>query len=1071
MALMINSNISALNSQRQLVRSGRELDSAMERLSSGKRINSAADDAAGLAISNRMSSQIRGLNQAVRNANDGISLIQTAEGALDESTNILQRIRELSIQSANGIYSNADRVTLDAEVQQLTAELDRIAQTTSFNGKALLDGTLQAVDLQIGAQANQTVSFGIPAMDVDNLGLEGSSGDLVGSELNINSSGLLTNGVDAASIKINGQVLSSLAAGSAVQSLLDAINNDIPDVSASSLVQLQAGAVGDGILAGGDSLSITTIDLDGQQLTIAVTDTSSMDELLTAINTKAGSLYSASVDDNGRLQISSTSMATISLSDDSGGDASGMNVSTIADADIAATVEGLQQRWLAQSEAMITTFFGISGPGALALTLNLDDSDGVGGDLASVTFNVTGITPTDTSTVLTLNVDMADFTAANQPDGGNAPVYNDRVIAHEMVHAVMTTITNVSILPGWFTEGTAELIHGADERVEGDFATINSLGGLTAAFKTSPGSPTTSAGYSASYLATKMLHDDLVAQGSGIDELFDELQAGDSLDQALIDLKAANAGLAWSDLASFEAHFLANGVSYLNEGYGGGTLDLFDGGVDTGSIGGSGYFPGALSATTVVADTVIGVGDGSPGFDFVIPAAVAGTAQVAEARLILSAEDGELIRITEAVAGSDSALDDLGFRTIAGAGELVGEGLTSAQQSAALAASDLSINGVAIAPVASGAGLSAKIEAINAAADQTGVSATIEARQSFSFVGPPANAVERETTAGAISISSSNAGLLGLNSLGIAVSSGDSAEDISAAINAASTFHGVSAYSDEDGELHLYSSHPIVLADTGSGLVAALATSDGGAGGSINIRGSDVVLSDLTDLQTIVQDINNQQGLTGVTAAVDDNGELQLLSNSTFTLALGDSNGMMSFAALGISFSTSDETAELFDSDSDNRLGDEVIVVAPRISLNSADDQAISIDVSTAGASATGLSDLNDGLSEQWGTSLSGLSVATRASAQQAIGTIDNALETINSTRSELGAVSNRLDFTVSNLMNISENTAAARSRIVDADFAAETAKLSRAQVLQQAAQAMLAQANSAPQQVLSLLR
>ena len=126
MPLYINTNVSSLNSQRQLVKSGMEMDQAMERLSSGKRVNNAADDAAGLAIANRQTSQIMGLGQAIRNANDGVSLIQTAEGALDETTNILQRMRELAIQSANGIYSDTDRATLDAEVQQLKSELDRI---------------------------------------------------------------------------------------------------------------------------------------------------------------------------------------------------------------------------------------------------------------------------------------------------------------------------------------------------------------------------------------------------------------------------------------------------------------------------------------------------------------------------------------------------------------------------------------------------------------------------------------------------------------------------------------------------------------------------------------------------------------------------------------------------------------------------------------------------------------------------------------------------------------------------------------------------------------------------------
>ena len=166
MSLYVNTNVSALNAQRQLINSGKSLDTSFQRLSSGFRINSAADDAAGLQISNRLTSQIQGLDQAIRNASDGVSLIQTAEGALDESTNILQRMRELSIQAANGIYSDTDRAALDAEFQQLLDELDRIAETTSFNGQKLLDGSLGDVALHVGAEAGQIIDFSIQAMRV-----------------------------------------------------------------------------------------------------------------------------------------------------------------------------------------------------------------------------------------------------------------------------------------------------------------------------------------------------------------------------------------------------------------------------------------------------------------------------------------------------------------------------------------------------------------------------------------------------------------------------------------------------------------------------------------------------------------------------------------------------------------------------------------------------------------------------------------------------------------------------------------------------------------------------------------
>jgi len=179
MALYVNTNVSSLNAQRQLMGSGNQLDQAFERLSSGFRINSAADDAAGLQISNRLGSQINGLNQGNRNANDAISMAQTAEGALDESTNILQRMRTLSIQSANGSNSDEDRAALQKEIGNLQQELTRIAETTSFGGKKLLDGSFGTEQYQVGANANETIGVtmtNVAANAIGNQTLESGDG-------------------------------------------------------------------------------------------------------------------------------------------------------------------------------------------------------------------------------------------------------------------------------------------------------------------------------------------------------------------------------------------------------------------------------------------------------------------------------------------------------------------------------------------------------------------------------------------------------------------------------------------------------------------------------------------------------------------------------------------------------------------------------------------------------------------------------------------------------------------------------------------------------------------------------
>ncbi|MEW6989334.1 flagellin [Colwelliaceae bacterium 6441] len=163
MALFVNTNVSSINAQRQLSKSGNDLDTAFQRLSSGLRINSAKDDAAGLQISDRLTGQINGLTQGNRNANDGISLAQTAEGALDEMTNMFQRIRTLAAQAANGSNTTGDRAALQLEMRELGEEINRVAVDTTFGGSNLLDGSYSA-EFQVGADANQVISMTMTAV-------------------------------------------------------------------------------------------------------------------------------------------------------------------------------------------------------------------------------------------------------------------------------------------------------------------------------------------------------------------------------------------------------------------------------------------------------------------------------------------------------------------------------------------------------------------------------------------------------------------------------------------------------------------------------------------------------------------------------------------------------------------------------------------------------------------------------------------------------------------------------------------------------------------------------------------
>lgn len=257
----INTNIASLTAQRNLSVNQNQLNTSINRLSSGLRINSAKDDAAGLAISERFTTQIRGMNQAARNANDGISLAQTAEGALKSSGDILQRIRELAVQSSNATNSASDRDALNAEVNQLTSELDRIAKTTEFNGRKLLDGTFTSAQFQVGANANQTITATSSNFDTSSYGnyrigakaatSSDSTGDMtLGSTADamlVQGSATGTSAVASGSLTIegaSGQKTVSYGAGASAKSVAALVNaqSEFTGVSASARTEVQLGS-------------------------------------------------------------------------------------------------------------------------------------------------------------------------------------------------------------------------------------------------------------------------------------------------------------------------------------------------------------------------------------------------------------------------------------------------------------------------------------------------------------------------------------------------------------------------------------------------------------------------------------------------------------------------------------------------------------------------------------------------------------------------------------------------------------------------------------------------------------
>jgi len=216
MSLVINTNVASLNAQRSLATSGSELKTAMERLSSGKQINSAADDAAGFAIAERMTAQIRGLNMATKNANDGLSMIATVENATNDVTDMLHRIRELAVQAANDTNSSTDRGYLQKEVDSLLNEINRVAAQTVYNGEEVLDGTRSAQKIQVGTDSGQSISFSIAAVDTDTLDLTFDS-FTAGSPATVVD--VSTNTADATGTLATGEKISVVTAAAAANTL------------------------------------------------------------------------------------------------------------------------------------------------------------------------------------------------------------------------------------------------------------------------------------------------------------------------------------------------------------------------------------------------------------------------------------------------------------------------------------------------------------------------------------------------------------------------------------------------------------------------------------------------------------------------------------------------------------------------------------------------------------------------------------------------------------------------------------------------------------------------------------
>ncbi|HEY0064624.1 MAG TPA: flagellin [Telluria sp.] len=468
MAASINTNTASLNSQRNLNASQGALATSLQRLSSGLRINSAKDDAAGLAISERFTSQIKGLNQAVRNASDGISLAQTAEGGLQTAGDLLQRVRELSVQSANGTNSSSDRAALNNEVSQLKQELSRVANTTQFNGQNVLDGSLSAAQFQVGANANQTITVGVASAkgsDIGNNTLQTSVAAGTSGEATATGTTFAANRVTAQTLTIAGNGTSAtaaVAAGDSAKKIATAVNANSATTGVTAQAATEATLSGLGA-AGTVTFSLKGANSSAVSIGATLSSTSDLSALTTAINAQTAATGITAVG----------SGASITLRNEEGED--------IQIADFANTAGATGTILMTGADAFSTAATSPAiGTGAILGALATTDSSTVGGQVkfgspsgytastsAGTTLFAAAATPQASALSSVSTIDISTTEGANNAlsvvDAALTAINNSRASLGAIQNRFASTISNL--------QTTSENLSAARSRIQDtDFA-------------------------------------------------------------------------------------------------------------------------------------------------------------------------------------------------------------------------------------------------------------------------------------------------------------------------------------------------------------------------------------------------------------------------------------------------------------------------------------------------------------------------------------------------------------------------------------------------------------------------
>ena len=1110
---VINTNLKSLQAQDALNINNRSLSKAMQRLTTGNRINSAADDAAGLGIATRMTSQVRGLSMAIKNANDAMSLTQTAEGAMDEVTNILQRMRELAVQSASDTNSAEDRTNMNMEVEQLSSEIDRIAGTTQFNNMNVLDGSFAGKVFQIGANANQTMGLSIGSMNSRVLGVAASTTTMASATPGTNPAGEV-NGITAQGVAPEETVVKlefhssgiynfglkdsvtglEMTTANMASMTVDLTSQLSKDYFVERINEALQDAQGDTTVTGSRVwTSTTTLDLtdtanlqkmkfsisvDGEQVDIDVTQALlgahpasgtaiARDEAISAVeaalqlafddnlNVSAaatgyikiedaqgrrievmqgagdGFIFGTDVENGGGLLARETARNPISVawdgdsnnlivSNSMGGktsltgfssDTSGVMFNVINDSQ----VDGLfEPQWLSQSPAAVApsmsavTFNGNVEPTEISLRFSDLAGASVGATSAIYSFKLTN---GKGDVYGTFSVNMSQNLTDREDTIASA-------MRAELTSAVAALATS------------GDSTFNADEfeiTVAGDTIQIRNNSGRALAVEDFSSS--------AGYVVVTPLNEPASS------EVLASRNAYYSENRIKVNAGAFN-GVDFAGLGTSAFRVTVNGIQ--SSGYP--TLSLSAGGDLA-----SGTALASAIQTKILAQDVY---------------ALVGGAISATVKEVLSAN----VTVSWDEENSEIVIRDANGRSI-------GFGWAASAQGGLVFTQNFNVGN-------SNQGIATKLDSQIAQGDvyeATRVTMTFDSDVSgFNF---KLNGTALDSSAGATVLWDATEPFEGsdlktkLDAMMVKLNADHPRTVFEYSVSGRSiTFLQRDGGPLEFGSYTTDDDTPYVKASLtpadGQGEATTLAyyghntTDDATAAGTLavttsatlNLEGDDIYSLTVSDgtksysLSSTVLDISDNDSVNNFLKKLENT-----LDGSSITASM-DTNG-------NVYFSRADGGKLVLESfaSATGRKG----------TWTPGDGQGDAIALSGSGAvSGTTVSGASPTQSGSAGaTSVKQISIATQDGATKALSVIDKAISYVNTERSKLGAVVNRLTHTVDNLANIVTNTEASRSRIKDTDYASETAELARTQIIQQAATAMLAQANQAPQSVLALLR